>query len=154
MILAAMAGIPNFIGWPDGDPLPIGVSAYTDCISPRFAAAALIAALDHRRKTGQGQLLDISQLETTLYFIMPALLDCAANGREPSRQGNACPGAAPHGVFPCQGDDRWCAIAVSDDGQWAALCRAIARPDLAGDPGLSTLARRKQNEGEAQQAHR
>jgi benzylsuccinate CoA-transferase BbsF subunit len=148
MILAAMAGIPNFIGWPDGGPLPIGVSPYTDGISPRFAAAALIAALDHRRRTGRGQLLDISQLETALYFVLPALLDRAANGREPSRRGNACPDAAPHGVYPCRGDDRWCAIAVQDDGQWQALCRVMGRPDLTGDPGLNTLTARQQNEAE------
>jgi benzylsuccinate CoA-transferase BbsF subunit len=148
MILAAMAGIPNFIGWPGGEPLPIGVSAYTDCISPRFAAAALIAALDCRNKTGRGQLLDISQLEAALYFMMPALLDYAANGREPVRQGNACPAAAPHGVYPCRGDDRWCTIAISSDEQWAALCRAMGRPDLIDAPCFSTLVERKRNEGD------
>jgi benzylsuccinate CoA-transferase BbsF subunit len=146
MIMAAMSGIPNFVGWPESDPLPIGVAAYTDCISPRFAAAALIAALDHRNKTGRGQLIDISQLETALYFILPALLDCAANQREPSRQGNACPGAAPHGVFPCRGDDRWCTIAVFDERQWAALCRVMEKPGLVQSPLFSTLEQRKQNE--------
>ena len=75
MILGAMAGLPNFIGEQDGTPLPVGISPYTDCISPRFAAAALIAALDYRNKTGRGQLLDLSQFEAALYFIMPALLD-------------------------------------------------------------------------------
>jgi benzylsuccinate CoA-transferase BbsF subunit len=146
MILAAMAGIPNFIGWPDGGPLPIGVSAYTDCISPRFAAAALIAALDRRNKTGQGQLIDISQFETALYFLMPALLDYNANGREPSRQGNACDYAAPHGVYPCLGQDRWCTIAVFSDEQWSRLCQAMSRPELSSDPRFETLLKRKQNE--------
>jgi benzylsuccinate CoA-transferase BbsF subunit len=145
MILAAMAGIPNFIGWPDRGPLPIGVSAYTDCISPRFAAASLIAALDHRRKTGRGQLLDISQFETALSFIMPAILDFKANGREPFHQGNSSPGAAPHGVYPCQGQDSWCAIAVSDDKQWDSLCREMGQPDLADDPRFNTFLLRKEH---------
>ena len=145
MILAAMAGIPNFIGWPDRGPLPIGVSAYTDCISPRFAAASLIAALDYRRKTGRGQLLDISQFETALSFILPAILDYQANGREPVHQGNSGPGAAPHGVYPCRGQDIWCAIAASDDKQWTALCREMGRPDLADDPRFCTFLKRKKN---------
>ncbi len=146
MILAAMAGLPNFIGEPDGIPLPVGVSPYTDCISPRFAAAALIAALDYRNKTGKGQLLDLSQFETALYFIMPALFDCAVNGREPPRLGNSCPYAVPHGVYPCKGDDRWCSIAVHSDEQWANLCRVIGKTDYVHDPRFNTMRNRKQHE--------
>jgi len=89
MVLVPIAGLPNFIGWPDKEPLPVGVSAYTDCISPRFASAALIAALDYRNKTGKGQLLDLSQFETSIYFLMPAVLEYISSGREPSRIGNA-----------------------------------------------------------------
>jgi crotonobetainyl-CoA:carnitine CoA-transferase CaiB-like acyl-CoA transferase len=148
MILAAMAGLPNFIGWPDGGPLPVGVSAYTDCISPRFAAAALITALDYRNKTGKGQLLDLSQFETTLYFIMPAILEYISSGREPQRVGNSHPYAVPHGVYPCKGDDRWCTIAVFGDEQWASLCQVIGRTEYIEDPRFSTLPGRKQNEDE------
>jgi benzylsuccinate CoA-transferase BbsF subunit len=148
MILAAVAGLPNFVGWPDGGPLPLGVSPYTDCIAPRFATAALIAALDYRDKTGRGQLLDLSQFETALYFIMPALLDYAANGREPSRIGNTSPYAVPHGVYPCRGDDRWCTIAVSSDEQWANLCKVIGRTDFIKDPRFHTLLNRKKHEDE------
>jgi benzylsuccinate CoA-transferase BbsF subunit len=148
MVLAAMAGLPNFIGWPDGEPLPLGISAYTDCISPRFAAAALIAALDYRNKTGQGQLLDLSQFETSLFSILPAILDYISNGREPKRMGNSNPHAAPHGVYPCKGDDRWCTIAVQNDRQWVALCKIIKRPELSEDERFSTLINRKKNEDE------
>lgn len=143
MILAAMAGLPNFIGWPGGSPLPVGVSPYTDCIAPRFAAAALIAAIDRRNKTGKGQYLDLSQLETALYFIMPALLDRSVNGREPSKTGNRHPEMCPHGVYPCQGDDRWCAIAVKTDEQWRSLCRALGEDALAADERYASLPRRK-----------
>lgn len=148
MILAAMAGIPNFIGWPNGSPLPIGVSAYTDCISPRFAISALIAALDHRDKTGEGQYLDISQFETAMSFISPALLDYSVNGREPVRQGNSHEAMCPHEVFRCQGDDRWCAIAVANEEQWMKLCSIIGRKDFADDKRLNTLAGRKAKEAE------
>jgi benzylsuccinate CoA-transferase BbsF subunit len=148
MVLSPIAGLNNFIGWPDKEPLPIGVSAYTDCISPRFATAAVIAALDHRNKTGQGQLLELSQFETAQYFIMPAILDYASNGREPARVGNSSPYAAPHGIYRCKGDDRWCAIAVSNDDEWAALCGVMDNFDYCCDPRFETLANRKQNEQE------
>jgi benzylsuccinate CoA-transferase BbsF subunit len=151
MILAAMAGIPNFIGQPEGSPLPIGVSAYTDGISPRFAIAALIAALDYRNKTGKGQYLDISQFETAMSFIAPALLDYSVNGREPVRQGNTDADQCPHEVYRCQGDDRWCAIAVASQAQWSQLCSAIGRPDLAGAERFSNLAKRKSQETEINQ---
>jgi crotonobetainyl-CoA:carnitine CoA-transferase CaiB-like acyl-CoA transferase len=148
MILAAIAGIPNFIGWPDREPLPVGVGAYTDCISPRFAAAALIAALDYRNKTGKGQLLDLSQFETALYFILPAILEYVTIGREPLRRGNACSHAVPHGVYPCKGDDRWCTIAVYNNEQWSQLCKVIDKPEYIENPRFSTLSNRKRNERE------
>jgi benzylsuccinate CoA-transferase BbsF subunit len=148
MILAAIAGIPNFIGWPDGGPLPVGVGAYTDCISPRYAAAAVIAALDYRDRTGKGQLIDLSQFETALSFVLPGLLDAAVNGREPERNGNASSYAVPHNVYPCKGTERWCTIAVFNDEQWAALCTAIGRPELVGDPRFDTLMNRKAHEKE------
>lgn len=146
MILAAVAGIPNYIGWPDGGPLPVGVGAYTDCISPRFASAALIAALEYRDRTGAGQLIDLAQFETALYYLLPGILDTAANGREPVRSGNAVAYAAPHNVYPCKGEERWCTIAVTGDTEWRALCRAVGRPELADDPRFDTLEHRKENE--------
>ena len=148
MVLAAMAGLPNFVGWPDRGPLPLGVSAYTDCISPRFAVAALIAALDYRNKTGKGQMLDLSQFETSLFFILPAILDYQSNGREPIRTGNSNPHICPHGVYPCKGNDRWCAIAVENDTQWAAFCRVIGKEELVEDERFQTLAKRKKHEDE------
>lgn len=146
MILAAIAGIPNFIGWQDRGPLPVGVGAYTDCISPRFAAAVLIAALDYRRRTGKGQLIDLAQFETALYFTLPGLLDAAVNGREPARNGNAIADAAPHNVYPCKGEERWCTIAVFNDAQWSSLCKAMNKPEYVEDPRFDTLLHRKENE--------
>jgi benzylsuccinate CoA-transferase BbsF subunit len=146
MILAAIAGIPQYIGWPDRGPLPVGVGAYTDSISPRFASAALIAALDYRDRTGKGQLIDLAQFETALYFLLPGLLNAAANKREPLRNGNRVAHAAPHNVYPCKGKERWCTIAVATDAQWAALCAVAGRPDWAEDRRFETLQHRKENE--------
>ncbi|HEX2965004.1 MAG TPA: CoA transferase [Syntrophorhabdaceae bacterium] len=148
MILAATAGIPNFIGWPDRGPLPVGVGAYTDCISPRLASAAVIAALDYRDRTGKGQLLDLAQYETALYFVLPGVMDYAVNGREPTRMGNASPHAAPHGVYACKGNDRWCAIAVLDDEQWSGMCRVMGRQEYIRDDRFNTFLHRKENEKE------
>lgn len=148
MTLAAIVGIPNFIGWPDRGPLPVGVGAYTDCISPRFASAAVIAALDYRDRTGKGQLIDLAQFETAISFILPALLDRAVNGREPVRNGNTCPYAVPHNVYPCKGEERWCTIAVFTDVQWAQLCKTIGRAEYAEDPRFDTLLHRKEHEKE------
>ena len=146
MILAAIAGIPNYIGWPDGGPLPIGVGAYTDSISPRFASAALIAALEYRDKTGKGQLIDLAQFETALHYLTPGLLDTAVNDREPTRNGNAADFAVPHNVYACEGEERWCTIAVTDDAQWTALCEAIGKPEWVTDSRFDTLELRKENE--------
>jgi benzylsuccinate CoA-transferase BbsF subunit len=148
MVLGPIAGMPNFIGWPGKEPLPVGVSAYTDCISPRFASAALIAALDYRNKTGKGQLLDISQFETAISFILPGVLEYVATGKEPERIGNSSPYAVPHGVYPCKGDDRWCTIAVSTQVEWRALCRQMGMQGLADDTRFNTFSGRKNNEEE------
>lgn len=148
MILTSLTGIPNSIGWPDREPLPVGVAAYTDYIAPRFAMAALIAALDYRRKTGKGQLLEVSQLESAIQFIIPSVLDSISNDREPSRKGNSNPYASPHGVFPCKGDDRWCTIAIFTDKEWKNLCGIIGDNEYIKDPRFNILFNRKKNEAE------
>ena len=126
-VLSSLAGLTHMTGWPDRDPVnPYG--AYTDFVVPRFAVAAILAALDYRRRTGKGTHLDMSQLETSLHFSSPAILDYAVNGREPQRAGNRDPAAAPHGVYPCRGEDRWIAIACVFDGQWRALSTIVDPP--------------------------
>jgi len=146
MTLAGLTGIPNFIGSPEDMPLPVGVAAYTDCICPRFATAALIAALDYRNKTGRGQVLDLSQFETGLYFIIPAILEYVANGKEPMRAGNTCAFAVPHNVYRCKGHDRWCAIAVINTEQWESFCKVIGNEKLIKHPKYGTFQARKKNE--------
>jgi len=146
-LAAALSGFHELAGWPDRAPAgPFG--AYTDYIAPRYNALAILAALEHRRRTGQGQHIDLSQAEASLHFLAPALLDCAVNGSVASRDGNHDREMAPHGVYPCAGDDRWVAIAVRDDRDWRALCTAMGRPELADDPRLASPGARLARRGE------
>jgi crotonobetainyl-CoA:carnitine CoA-transferase CaiB-like acyl-CoA transferase len=142
-LAAAVVGFTHLCGWPDRSPAgPFG--AYTDYIAPRFTVAAILAALDHRRRTGEGQWIDLSQAEASLQFLAPAVLDYTVNGRVQTRVGNRDPDAAPHGVYPVAGEDRWVALAVRSDDQWAALCAVMQRPDLAADARFATCAGRQQ----------
>ncbi len=145
LILQAAAGITGLTGWPDRPPTGTGV-AYTDWVAMHFAASSLLAALDHRERTGEGQHLDLSQLEATAYALDGALV-AALNGGEAVRaNGNRHPEAVPHGVFACRGEDRWCAVSVMSDAQWLRLCGAIGRADWAADAGLREAAGRKRRE--------
>jgi benzylsuccinate CoA-transferase BbsF subunit len=120
---SALAGFNCLTGWPDREPLgPHGT--ITDSLAPRFVATALAAALLYRRRTGRGVYLDLAQVEAGAYTLAPWLLDFAANGHLTIRDGNRSARAVPHGVFRCQGDDRWVAIAVWDDDDWARLVKA------------------------------
>jgi benzylsuccinate CoA-transferase BbsF subunit len=116
-------------------------STITDSLTPRFAAAALAAALLHRRRTGTGVHLDVSQVECAVYALSPWLRWCrpaASSGqwREWGRDGNRSPDAVPHGVFACAGDDRWLAVAVWDDDTWRRLLElaGVADPVWTADP--------------------
>jgi crotonobetainyl-CoA:carnitine CoA-transferase CaiB-like acyl-CoA transferase len=138
---AALAGFYGLAGWPDRAPSgPFG--AYTDYTSTHFMLATIAAAVDHRRRTGEGQHIDLAQAEAAMHFLAPALLDCSATGRVATRLGNADPEMAPHGIFPCRGEDRWIAIACATDDQWPALARHLGLAALADDPGLATAAGR------------
>ena len=105
-------------GWPDRDPAGV-MGAYTDYVSPRFLTAAIVAALDHCRR-GEGQYIDISQAESAMHFLTPALLDYRVNGREPQPIGNDHPSMFPHGNYPSAGEDKWLSIACENETQWKA----------------------------------
>ena len=146
-VLSSLSGLTGITGWPDRSPTnPYG--AYTDFIAPRFAVATILAALDHRRRTGEGQHIDMSQMETALQFIAPLVLDRANNGREPGRTGNRHDAAAPHGAFPCRGDDRWVTITCLNDAQWLALRRVLGDPAWMREERFATLLGRKRHEDE------
>ena len=140
-LMAALSGFYEIAGWPDRGPAP-PYGAYTDFIVPRLAAAALLAAIDHQRRTGEGQYLDVSQFEASLHFLAPALLDFDLGGTLAERQGNRADHAAPHGAYPCAGDDRWLAVSVRGDAEWRALCEVLARPAWLTDARFATHAAR------------
>ena len=143
--LTAISGLTYLCGWPDRQPTgPYG--SYTDYLVPRFNLLAIAAALDYRRRTGEGVYLDAAQLESSVQFVAPALLDFQANGRTPCRNGNRDERGAPHGVYRCAGQEEWIAISVMTEDQWGGFCRAIGHPAWAQQPEFETLAARKEHE--------
>lgn len=118
---------------------------YIDFIAAAYGAVAVLAALEQRRRTGQGQAIDVSQYETGLHFIAPALLDYDSNGRTAERNGNRDPQAAPHGAFPCR-DGRWCALSCWSEQEWEKLCGVLGRPEWKTAPRFKSLAARKAHE--------
>jgi crotonobetainyl-CoA:carnitine CoA-transferase CaiB-like acyl-CoA transferase len=141
--LQALTGYTLLMAEPGGPPAGFGYS-YSDLAGGNLGALAVLAALWHRRKTGRGQLVDLAQLEVVASVVGPALLDRAASGGASAPAGNAsqeAPGA-PHGVYPCAGDDRWIAITVFTDTEWRAFARAIGSPSWAGDERFATRSGR------------
>ena len=145
--LTSLAGFVHLTGWPDRGPSMISV-AYTDIVSHYFSVAALVAALDYRRRTGNGQHIDISQYEASIQFLSPLLLDFTVNRRVTGRIGNRSEYAAPHAVYPCKGEDKWCAISVLSDKQWEGFCQVIGNPEWSKYEKFNTLSARKENEDE------
>jgi crotonobetainyl-CoA:carnitine CoA-transferase CaiB-like acyl-CoA transferase len=100
----------------------------------------------HRARTGEGQYIDLSQLETSIAVIGEGLMAYTMNGESLPRIGNRDPLMAPHGLFRCQGEDRWVSIVVATEDEWHRFCQGVERPALASDPQFATLAQRKANE--------
>ncbi|HEX9074825.1 MAG TPA: CoA transferase [Anaerolineae bacterium] len=146
--LTSQSGFTFLAGYPDEPEPMLLYGPYIDFVAVGFGLAAVMAALDHRQQTGCGQYIDLSQYETGLQFIAPALLDYEVNGHVMSQNGNRNAYAAPHGAFPCRGDDRWCVIAAYDEDEWKTLCRAVGHPEWMEDARFASLQARKQNEDE------
>lgn len=141
---AAVAGFFELVGWPDR--APVGPwNAYTDTVAPRFLTSTLLAALDHRRRTGEGTHIDLGQMEAALHFLAPEILAVQKTDASYSRIGNRSLTAAPQGLYPCAGDDEWLAIGVETDAQWLALRRAIGDPAWARDAGYDTVEGRQRD---------
>ena len=142
---AALAGFNHLTGWPDRSPVsPYG--AYTDFVNPRMGAMAVAAALDYKRRTGKGTHIDLAQVEGGIQYLAPIILEQSANARSPIRMGNRSGYQSPHGVFPCQGDERWIAIAVTNDEEWEALVEALGDPEWARAERFATLTGRIENQ--------
>ena len=138
---SAIAGFNALTGWPDRE--AIGPYAtITDSLSPRYVAVLIAAALLARRRTGRGQHIDVSQIEAGVYSLSEMVVRYSADREIVLRAGNRDERAAPHGIYPCVGDDAWIAISVFDDSQWAALAAAIGDAAWVRDPRFATAAGR------------
>jgi crotonobetainyl-CoA:carnitine CoA-transferase CaiB-like acyl-CoA transferase len=126
-------------GYPDADPSLTSSSLFSDAAAGAGLAFAMIAALHHRNRTGEGQYIDMSQAENLIPLLVQPYMEYSMSGQVPQLWGNRNPEAAPQGVYPAAGTDRWVALTVMTTEQFHTLCRIIGRDDLAADPALQTL---------------
>jgi crotonobetainyl-CoA:carnitine CoA-transferase CaiB-like acyl-CoA transferase len=127
-----------------GPPMLAGHSV-TDVFAGAMGTVAVLAALHRRERTGRGNYIDLSQIETLTTFLAAELVDAQINGRDAERRGNDRDHAVPHGVFPCLPDGNWVAVVARHDDDWRRLCAVMVRDDLAADPELATLTGRLAN---------
>ncbi len=142
---AAQSGHAALTGWRDTPP-HMPPFAYGDVTAPMFATVAVLAALEHRERTGDGQHLDISQIEPMVHVIA----DLYARGGD-EKPANDDPVMTPHGIYPVAGDDRWLAIALEHEDRWPALCAALGDPALASDARFADASARRANSDELDQ---
>lgn len=145
-ILHALTGYFFLTGHP-GQP-PSGPStAYTDTTGSFLGALAILFALVHKARTGRGQFVDVAQLQGVSATLGPAFLDYSVNGRVPQATGNRSMygDVAPHNIYRCDGEDRWCAITVFTDEQWDALCAVMGKPSWTRDDRFATALGRVQH---------
>ncbi len=145
--VTSLTGFYTITGWPDRKSVPIS-SFYTDHLSPLFGGLALITAIDYQQRTGQGQCIDQSQIESGINYLSPLVLDYAVNQRTLALTGNKCAYASPHGAYRCKGDDRWVAISVLTDQEWEGFCRVVGNPEWTKEEKFATLDGRVKNSDE------
>ncbi len=140
-----LSGLCHLTGYAGGPPQKTGIS-YGDPMAGITAAAAVALALWDRRRSGRGQYIEVAQRENLINLIGEQIVGYSMNGREPPRRGNRHSSMAPHGCYPCRGDDEWLTIACEDDAQFAALCGAMGRPELAEDTRFADVVSRYRNQ--------
>jgi len=143
--LSSLAGFTEMIGEPDGPPGFL-YGPYIDFIAAAYGTCAVLAALDHARRTGEGVFIDLSQYEAGLQFMAAPLLEHAATGAVARRNGNRDPVAVPHGCYPCR-DGGWCVISCWDEEEWRRLGRATGAA-FAADPRFGDAEGRRAHESE------
>jgi len=138
------SGVADVTGYVDGHPRILG-GVVPDPLSGTYSGFAILAAIHHRQKTGQGQFIDVAMHETMLTLIPEAVIDLTMNEVEPQRIGNRDRVNAPHGIYRCRGDDTWLAISVSNEAAWACLCRSIGHPEWLTDSRFASPEARRKN---------
>jgi len=141
--LSSLAGFCGAIGEADGSPMLL-YGPYIDFISSVMSTSAVLAALDRRRRTGQGAEIDISQYESGLHFMASALFANHRDGIVAARRGNHDSEAVPHGAYPCL-DDRWVVFSCRSDDEFATLARCLGQAALAEDPRFKAVENRRRN---------
>ena len=132
-----MSGIASLMGYPDGPPINSGCM-HTDAIAGVMGLGALLIAMRHRHRTGEGQEIDFSQQDAAISFIADQVVEYTMTGTSPPRLGNGNRLMAPHSFYRCRGSDAWVAIAVRADAEWLALCALMDRDDLASEARFAT----------------
>ena len=146
--IEAVAGHVWIRGYPDTDLSMRGVLPVADGPSGVGGAFAVVAALRHRARSGQGQLIEFSQTEHFATYLGEALMEYSMNKCNVEPPGNRHPRFAPHGCYRCAGDDKWIAIAVSKEEEWQALCRVMGQPAWTKDPDLDSHEGRRRRHDE------
>ena len=147
----AVVGHTWLRGYPDADPSLTYVIYHSDAAAGASAAFAVISALHYRRRTGQGQFIDMSQSENMVHHLAQPFMDYSMNRRPQSSLGNRDVSMAPQGSYPCRGEDEWIAISVRSDGEWAALAKVIRQPGLASDSRYRSALARVRNHDDLDQ---
>jgi benzylsuccinate CoA-transferase BbsF subunit len=138
----SIGGLTHISGHPDGHPTH-GSGGDADIMNALIAAYVTVAALHHRNRTGEGQFIDISQSEAVTSLIGEVLLEYQMTGKIPERKGNTHPYYAPHSVYRCWGVDRWLALEIHSDEEFAILMKIIGKSELANDPRFTGMVSRK-----------
>ena len=146
--LECTAGHTLLRGYRDADPTWTTEVYHCDASAGATAAFGALVALHHRNRTGQGQFVDVAQVETIIPQMGEYIMDYVMNGRVGETLGNRHPSAAPCGLYPCRGEDRWVAITVFTDDEWRGLCRAMGHPPWAASERFATGSGRWQNQDE------
>lgn len=144
----ALVGVHYLTGYPDKVPFGMGTNYPDHVPNPVHTAFAISAALLNRQKTGQGQLIDVSQTEAALAVLPTSVMNYAANGKVQERMGNRNPNVAPHGVYATQGNRRWIAIAVFNQSEWEAFKNVMGNPEWANNENFSSINNRLENQDE------
>ncbi len=142
LTMGAVTGLHYLCGLPDREPAGTGTNFPDHVPSPTHAAFAILAALRHRERTGQGQFIDVAQIEPTISLLGPAFLDYTANGHVTERSGNQHIAGAPHGVYPARDTDTWIAISAPSENAWQTLLQMLENKSLAEDPRFNTMVAR------------
>ena len=144
----ALSGVTDMSGYQGGPPIRSALGGHLDITNGMAGAVVLLAALNYRLQTGEGQFIDLAQWEVGNCVIGEAFLNFDMTGRNPSRQGNRDDIMAPHNCYPCKGKDKWVSIAIATEEEWKALCQAMGNPGWTRDERFADTLRRWKNQEE------